>query len=397
MTERIYYTDAYATGFEAAVVERAEAGRRVYLDRTAFYPTSGGQPHDTGRLGGVPVMDVVDEGERVAHLLAEPIRADGRVQGEVDWQRRYDYMQQHTAQHLLSAVLADRLGCATVSVHFGDATSTLDLDTPVLDPGRLAEVETRANAMVWEQRPVAVSFEDAATTAGLRKPTDRTGTIRVVSIAGVDRSACGGTHVRSTGELGPVLISRTERVRKSVRVEFVAGGRALRAARADRALITRLAADYSAAPDDLLRILESQRAELKAAAAARRESDAAVAQYRARELYDATVPDAAGLRRALLRDAASLEAARALAQAFTTLSRAVLVAVVAAPPSVLLATSGDSGLDAGATFKAALAAVGGRGGGSSRLAQGTAPDPESLERVVTALTAPPAGAAHTQG
>ena len=397
MTERIYYTDAYATGFEAAVLERAEAGRRVYLDRTAFYPTSGGQPHDTGRLGGVPVMDVVDEGERVAHLLAEPIRADGRVQGEVDWQRRYDYMQQHTAQHLLSAVLADRLGCATVSVHFGDATSTLDLDTPVLDPGRLEEVETRANAMVWEQRPVAVSFEDAATTAGLRKPTDRTGTIRVVSIAGVDRSACGGTHVRSTGELGPVLISRTERVRKSVRVEFVAGGRALRAARADRALITRLAADYSAAPDDLLRILESQRAELKAAAAARRESDAALAQYRARELYDATVPDAAGLRRALLREAASLEAARALAQAFTTLSRAVLVAVVAAPPSVLLATSGDSGLDAGATFKAALAAVGGRGGGSSRLAQGTAPDPESLERVVTALTAPPAGAAHTQG
>ena len=156
-------------------------------------------------------MDVVDEGERVAHLLAEPIRADGRVQGEVDWQRRYDYMQQHTAQHLLSAVLADRLGCATVSVHFGDATSTLDLDTPVLDPGRLEEVETRANAMVWEQRPVAVSFEDAATTAGLRKPTDRTGTIRVVSIAGVDRSACGGTHVRSTGEVGAVHIGKIEK------------------------------------------------------------------------------------------------------------------------------------------------------------------------------------------
>jgi alanyl-tRNA synthetase len=397
MTERIYYTDAYATGFEAAVLARAEDGRRVYLDRTAFYPTSGGQPHDTGRLGGVAVLDVVDEGERVAHLLAEPIRTDGRVEGEVDWQRRYDYMQQHTAQHLLSAVLADRLGCATVSVHFGDETSTLDLDTPALDPGRLEDVETRANEIVWEQRPVAVSFEDAATAAGLRKATDRTGTIRIVSIAGVDRSACGGTHVRSTGELGPLLIRKTERVRKTVRVEFVAGGRALRAARADRALIARLAADYSAAPEDLLRILESQRAELRAVVAARRESDEALARYRTRELYDATVPDAAGLRRTLLRDAASLEAARTLAQAFTTLSRAVLVAVVATPPTVLIATSGDSGLDAGATLKAALAAAGGRGGGASRLAQGTAPDPESLERVVTALTAPPAGAAHSQG
>jgi alanyl-tRNA synthetase len=395
VTTRIYYTDAYATAFEALVVDRADDGRRVYLDRTAFYPTSGGQPHDTGRLGGVPVVDVVDEGERVAHLLGEPIRTDGPVEGAVDWRRRYDYMQQHTAQHLLSAALADHYGVATVSVHFGDDTSTLDLDTTAIGPGQLEEAEARANEIVWQQRAVAVTFEDAATAAGLRKPSERTGAIRVVSIAGLDRSACGGTHVRNTGELGAVLIRGIERIRRSVRLEFVAGSRALRAARADRAIVARLAAEYSAAPGDLVRVLESQRADLKAAAAARRESDDALARYRARELYDAAAADAAGLRRVLLRDAASLEAGRAVAQAFTALSRAVLVALVATPPTVLVAASADSGVDAGASLKAALAPVGGRGGGSARLAQGTAPDTAALETVVIALTAPPTGAAHS--
>jgi alanyl-tRNA synthetase len=392
MTERIYYTDAYATGFAAVVLERAEAGRRVYLDRTAFYPTSGGQPHDTGRLGGIAVVDVVDESDRVAHLLAQPIGAGERVDGLVDWDRRYDHMQQHTAQHLLSAILADRFGFATVSVHFGDETSTLDLEAPAIDPDQLADAEIRANQIVWEQRPVGVTFEDAAGADGLRKATDRSGPIRVVSIAGVDRSACGGTHVRSTGELGPVLIRGTERVRKSVRLEFVAGRRALRVARSDHQLIARLAALYSAAPRDLPALVEAQRAELKASAAACRAAEDELARYRARELYDATAPDAAGVRRALVRAATTLEQVRPLAQAFSALPRCVLVAAATTPPAILIAASADSGVDAGQSLKAALAPVGGRGGGSPRLAQGTAADPARLEMVVTALTAlSPAG------
>src|SRR3954462_5788992 len=128
VTERLYYTDAYLTVFDAAVVGRADGGHRVYLDRTAFYPTSGGQPLDTGRLGGVEVVDVVDEGDRVAHLLAAPAPGE-RLEGAVDWPRRFDHMQQHTGQHLLSAVIADRFGHATVSVHFGRESATLDLDT----------------------------------------------------------------------------------------------------------------------------------------------------------------------------------------------------------------------------------------------------------------------------
>jgi alanyl-tRNA synthetase len=387
MTERIYYTDAYAAAFEASVAERGDGGRRVYLDRTAFYPTSGGQPHDLGQLGGVAVVDVVDEGERIAHLLAEPLGPAGRVGGRIDWARRLDHMQQHTGQHLLSAVLAELFGFATVSVHFGPETCTIDLDTPAIESAQAVAAEARANALVWEARPVTVTFEDAASAAGLRKSPDRGGVIRVVTIHDVDRSACGGTHVRTTAEIGPVLLRRLERVRKAVRLEFVCGGRALHRARTDQLLLARLAAQCSAAPDDLPAILESQRAELKAGAALRREADEALAGYRARELYDATAPDGNGRRFAVLRDAAALEPMRALGQAFAALPRAVLVATVAAPPAVLVAASADSGLDAGASLKAALADVGGRGGGSARVAQGTVADAGTLDRVVMALTA----------
>jgi alanyl-tRNA synthetase len=397
MTERIYYTDAYARGFEAAVLERGDGGRRVYLDRTAFYPTSGGQQHDTGRLGGVAVVDVVEDGVRIAHLLAAPLGGGDRVEGQVDWDRRFDHMQQHTAQHLLSAVVADLFGFGTVSVHFGADASTLDLDTEAIAPGQLEQAETRANEIVWEQRPVTVSFEEASAAAGLRKATERTGSIRIVSIAGLDRSACGGTHVRSTGEIGPVLIRGIERVRKALRLEFVAGGRAVRAARTDHDLLARLAVQCSAAPADLPAIVESQRAELKAAGAARRESEEMLARYRARELYDAASPDPGGVRRALVRDVPALAPARALGQAFAALPRAVLVAAVSAPPTVLVAASADSGVDAAASLKTALATAGGRGGGSPRLAQGTVADPAGLERVVTALTASGPGAVHSGG
>src|SRR5918994_2545690 len=146
MTLRLYYTDSYLRDFDASIVERADDGRRIYLDRTAFYPTSGGQPFDTGTLGGIAVVDVMDEGERVAHVLADPL-AGIRVSGIVDWDRRFDHMQQHTGQHLLSAVLHERFGHATIGVHFGRETSTLDLDTAAMDHADLVEAESRANRL----------------------------------------------------------------------------------------------------------------------------------------------------------------------------------------------------------------------------------------------------------
>jgi len=183
MTVRHYYTDAYRAEFTAAIVERSGDGTRVYLDETAFYPTSGGQPHDVGTLGGVAVVDVVDEDERIAHVLAAPLGgSEPRLVGRIDWVRRYDHMQQHTGQHLLSAVFEDMFGAKTVSVHFGPESSTLDLDVESLTHEQLVAAETRANELVGEARPVVVTFEDAQAAQGLRKASERTGTLRVVSI-----------------------------------------------------------------------------------------------------------------------------------------------------------------------------------------------------------------------
>src|SRR5262249_43726531 len=157
------------------VVERSDDGIRVYLDETAFYPTSGGQPHDLGILGGVAVIDVVDEDDRIAHVLAAPIGAgtsEPRLVGRIDWARRYDHMQQHTGQHLLSAVFEYLFGAKTVSVHFGPESSTLDLDVDSLTREQLVAAETRANELVGEARPVVVTFEDAASAGGLRKASE---------------------------------------------------------------------------------------------------------------------------------------------------------------------------------------------------------------------------------
>ena len=230
-TTRLYYTDSYLTSFDARVVQVADDGRRIYLDQTAFYPTSGGQPHDLGTLAGARIADVIDEGDRIAHILETALTGDAiSVAGSIAWERRFDHMQQHTGQHLLSAVLEEAYGYHTVSVHFGADYSSLDLDVESVTADRIVEAERRANLLLAENRAVTTTFEDASQVTGLRKASDREGALRIVSIAGLDRSACGGTHVRATGEIGVILVRKVERVRKAARLEFVCGLRAVRRA-----------------------------------------------------------------------------------------------------------------------------------------------------------------------
>ena len=389
-TTRLYYTDAYLTSFHSSVVAREADGSRIYLERTAFYPTSGGQPHDLGTLGGVDVIDVIDEGDRIAHVLATPLsdRSDG-VEGQVDWPRRFDHMQQHTGQHLLSAVIAELFGRRTVSVHFGRDYSSLDLDVESVSADQLARAEERANEIVWENLPVVVSFEEAANASGLRKESGREGTLRIVTIGELDRSACGGTHVRATGEIGAVLVRKQEKVRKAARVEFVCGRRAVRRARADFESLSGIASSLSASLEDAPSLVAAQREQLQVLETEKRRLEREVAGHRARELYQETTPGADGVRLAVVRrDVGPMDDLRPLAQAFIGLPRAVFVGAVAgsAPPALLLAASEDSGLDAARTLRDALAAAGGRGGGSPRLAQGSVPDADRLESVVAAVT-----------
>ncbi len=389
---RLYYTDSYLASFGSRVADVAEGGRRVYLEATAFYPTSGGQPNDTGVLGGVAVVDVVDEGGRVAHLLAAPLPVGpgAEVEGRIDWPRRWDHMQQHTGQHLLSALFAEEHGLVTVSVHFGAETSTLDLRGPPPDAALLAAVERRANEVVWENRPVIVVFESAAEATragGLRKAPSREGELRIVAIEGLDRSACGGTHVRATGEIGAILLRRSEKIRGDTRVEFVCGGRAIGRARADYQALAGAAQLFSAPLDDVPALVQGQREQVKEAQSALRRLEEELAAYRARALYESVAPDAAGVRRIVDRRAAgAVDELKVLAQAVAMLPRAIFLATVADPPTVLLAASEDSGVNAGAELKAVLAAAGGRGGGSPRLAQGSVRDAAALEQVLQALS-----------
>ena len=385
MTDRLYYADAYCARFGARVTSRAEDGRRVYLDRSAFYPTSGGQRHDLGTLGGVAVTDVVDEDDRVAHVLAAPLDAD-EVEGVVDWPRRWDHMQQHTGQHLLSAIGADRFGWETVSVHFGAESSTIDFGVESIAPETLQELERLANAGVTENRPVTVTFEEAEMATGLRKPSDRGGVLRIVSIEGIDRSACGGTHVRATGEIGAIVLRRVEKVRKATRVEFLCGMRAIARVRGEYDVLARLANGLSCSIDELPTLVPAQAEQLRALENDRRRLEGEVNAARARDVHAALPPGDDGVRRLLERRAGGkVDDARALALAFAALPKGVVAVAVAAPPAILVAASDDSGVDAGRLLKEALGAVGGRGGGSARLAQGTVPDAAALETVIAAL------------
>jgi alanyl-tRNA synthetase len=389
MTSRLYYTDAYATSFDGRITDVSADGHRVYLDRTAFYPTSGGQPHDLGSLGGAQVVDVVDENERIAHVLAAPLSGQAvgdAVRGEIDWRRRFDHMQQHTGQHLLSAVFATLFGYETASVHFGADRSSLDLDVGAIDAAQLGDAERRANEIVFENRPVSVSFEDASTATGLRKPPAREGTLRIVTIADLDRSACGGTHVRATGEIGAITLRGTERIRKQVRVEFLCGARVVRQARADFEALSAIALSVKASLAEAPALVAAQSAELRDTMAARKRLEGELAVHQARALYEMTAPTPGGIRIAVLRrDGGSLEDVRPLAQAFASLPKTVFVGSVLSPATVLVAAADDTGVDAGRLLKPALTAVAGKGGGSPRLAQGTVPNADALEGVVTAI------------
>ncbi len=381
MTERLYYDDSYLTGFEARVVERSEDGRRLCLSATAFYPESGGQPADGGWIEGVEVTGAVEEGDRIVHLMAAPVDAT-EVKGQIDWERRFDHMQQHTGQHLLSAVLELEHGISTVSFHMGHQSSTIDLTALSVEPEQLRLVEEQVNRLACENRPVRTVITDSSQVSNLRRPAEREGSIRVVTIEGLDHSACGGTHVRSTGEIGPVLLRGTEKVRGNVRLEFLCGMRALRAARRDFETLTEVARLFSAQAEETPALVSAQLAKLQDSEKARRRLAAELAQARGRELYAATPAGADGRRCSFRRlaEGALDEELRAEAQSFTEGPQACYAVALESPHAVLLAVSPDAGVNAGAWMKEMLDKYAGRGGGNARIAQGSLPSADVLEQ-----------------
>ncbi|HEY1011874.1 MAG TPA: alanyl-tRNA editing protein, partial [Herpetosiphonaceae bacterium] len=262
MTERLYFADAYQRAFSARIVARAERGGRqaVALDRSAFYPEGGGQPPDAGTLNGVAVLDVQAEDGVVWHSLERPLDGD-EVEGEIDWARRFDHMQQHHGQHLLSAAFETVAGLRTVSFHLGAEAATIDLDGH-LGPEAARQAEDWVNHVIWADYPVAARFVSAEELAALplRKPPAVDGPVRVVSVERIDYSACGGTHPRSTGGVGLLHVRRWERRGDTTRVEFVCGGRALRDLRLKHAILSGVAGSMSIGLDQVEAAVERLRA-----------------------------------------------------------------------------------------------------------------------------------------
>jgi alanyl-tRNA synthetase len=267
-TRRLYYDDAYRQMFDANVLSCepsssvfSESGPiaawEVLLDQTAFYPTSGGQPHDLGTLGEAYILDVREAGENVVHIVDREI-GRGRVEGVVDWSRRFDHMQQHTGQHLLSAMFQERFGFPTVSFHLGAELCTIDLRGPEPSIDILQGAQRASNAVVFQDRPVTVRYGTAQQLAelGVRKEVDRQGLLRAIEIESADLQPCGGTHVKSTGQIGVVLVRGCTRMRQDWRVEFICGARADRLASDDFQLVQSLAMRLSCAPGDLIAAVE---------------------------------------------------------------------------------------------------------------------------------------------
>ena len=288
-TKRLYYDDARLMAFEAEVVERRDhEGLPAYvLDRTAFYPESGGQPWDKGTLDGLEVVKVLELDGAVLHVLKGEI-AGPRVRGLVDWPTRFDHMQQHTGQHVLSQAFWEVLKGETLSFHLGPEVSTLEIGLRTVTEADADRVEDRANAIVWEDREVKAYFvpEERIDEVPLRRPPKKHGLLRVVEVDGFDFSACGGTHCRRTGEIGTIRLGAIEKIRGNLRFEFLCGERALRDARDKDRTVRKLAASFSCSADEVGPQIEKLRAESKATKKQARRLEERLAVFEAREIVE---------------------------------------------------------------------------------------------------------------
>jgi alanyl-tRNA synthetase len=390
MTDRLYYTDSYLREFDALVVGIDERGglTQVTLDRTAFYPTSGGQPFDIGSLGPLRVVDVIDQDDgTIAHVAdraageagaqgaaaadaASPAVGD-RVRGSIDWRRRFDHMQQHTEQHVLSAAFERLFGVRTVSFHLGAASSTIDL-ARVVSAREIAAAEDEANRVVWEDRSVSVRFEsaEAAARLPLRKAPARTGTLRIIDVEDFDLSACGGTHVARTGAIGLIATASAERFKGGHRIEFLCGGRALDRFRTLRDATASAIRLLSVATDELPAGIERLQADAREQKRAFAGAQTELARYRAVELAASAEQTPAGrlVLRAIDADAQGLKTLAGAVAAEP--GRLVVLTSTARPALVVVARSADLTIAANDLLASLVARFGGRGGGKADLAQG---------------------------
>ncbi len=384
MTQRLYYDNAYLTSFDARVVDCVPDGGSylVHLDQSAFYPTSGGQPYDTGTLGGANILDVFVENGDVAHRVDAPLPVGETVHGEIDWPRRFDHMQQHAGEHMLANAVWRQLGGHVIGLHLGAEVSSIDADLPGgrmrISAGELRALEDDVNEKIQRDVPIRCTFPDADTLAQmpLRKPPTVKEHIRIVAIGDFEYVACGGTHPSSSGQIGLLKIVDARPSKGKLRLSFVCGKRAFQNYRHVYDLAHAAAAELSTAVENLPGAVEALRGHL-------REAERSVGALRREKLLSgvsemlANAPRTAnGMRVVAETVAADMPLLRDLATDLTSAGNAV--ALLAAPQGesnvFVFARSQDVDINMGALLTACARACGGKGGGKPDFAQGGGPD-----------------------
>jgi alanyl-tRNA synthetase len=398
-TRRLYYADSHLVEFEARVVAVSLSGggrAAVSLDRTAFYPTGGGQPSDTGTLGAARVVECVDEEDGgVLHLCeGEAPAAGALVVGRVDWPRRLDHIQQHTGQHILSQAFVELYGAQTRSFRMTEEMCEIDVELSDPSDERVYGAVRRANEIIWDDRAVRVHLvtPDEASRMPLRKDSAREGELRVIEIEGFDFSPCGGTHAASTGEVGCVVARQWERAKGLVRVTFAAGARALedyaRANRTARAAAALFSVGRDEAAEAAARLQEENRQLQRRLRAA----EETAARAEARELYEeAAASEVEGGPVVVARafEGRDAEGLRRLAASLAARARAValLGSVEGGAARLVFARAADVDVDMNALMRDACRTLGGRGGGRPDMAQGGGQQAERLAEALDAAAA----------
>jgi alanyl-tRNA synthetase len=406
MTDRLYYHDPFLYEFDAEVTDVIPQSKEkprpaVVLDRTAFYPTSGGQVFDTGWI--VPASETEssklrvtetseEENDRIVHYLeAERAPEKGsRVRGFIDPSRRRDHMQQHSGQHLLSAAFVRLFNMPTVSFHMGDEYCSIGLETPSLTPDQAVAAERLANEIILENRQVDIRFvtQAEARSLGLRKiPPVEKDELRLIDIHDFDVTACGGTHVRFTGQIGCILLRRTEKVRQGYRVEFVCGQRTVATSRRDYSALTEAASLFSAHIWDVPQQVRKSLDEIKAARKAREQLLEELAKFQAKQLLAEAERNHGRILIVQIFPDRDVSFLKMLAQKLTRLDLAAiaLLASTSGQPCLVFAQSPGQPFDMSALMKEAMSRLGGRGGGSKDLAQGGAPQADAIPTVLGEL------------
>lgn len=381
ITKRLYYQDSHLLKFSAQVLSCQPFKQHwaIVLDQTAFYPTGGGQPNDTGLLGSANLIDCIDETDHIIHIVDSPVSET--VDCQINYSRRLDHLQQHTGQHILSQAFIQTAKAETRGFHLGVESATIDLEIDQLTPELISKAEDLANQIIFENRPITIHLTDEKEKFPLRKDTERESSIRIIEIADFDHSPCGGTHAKHTGEVGMIVIRSVERAKKMWRLEFLCGRRALLDYRLAHSSAMATAKLFSATRETTASLVAKLQQDYKDLQKHNRELLQIALSTEASSLYQASPINSKGIKVIKAVFNRDLEELKILTHLLIAQNSVIaLLATKVESPKVIFARSKDLDTDCGKLLSQFCKQFDGRGGGRPDFAQGGLPMSAEFEK-----------------